>query len=126
MEVVSWARLTAELGVRYTPVVAWTDQPALEAAARSAVREQASHDAEEAEDHDDDAARPAVLWRRDGVNVAELLGVSNLSSLEEQARALKGGTAESQSPPRACALRSELALPSPEPHALTHPAERMR
>ena len=37
MEVVSWARLTAELGVRYTPVVAWTDQPALEAAARSAV-----------------------------------------------------------------------------------------
>ena len=32
MEVVSWARLTAELGVAYTRVVGWNDAPELAAA----------------------------------------------------------------------------------------------
>lgn len=133
MEVVSWARLTAELGVRYTPVVAWSEKPALEAAARKAVRRQAMNDAqyadEEADEHQDDAARPgpprpAVLWRRDGVNVAALLDVCNPSSLDEQARARRGSQ---PAPLRGSPRRAHALTASPRrAHALTRPCRTRR
>ena len=73
MEVVSWARLTSELGVAYTPVVAWSDQPALAEAARNAVSEQAAQDADVSSDDEAEDNRAAargsgrrrspVLWR---------------------------------------------------------------
>ena len=117
MEVLSWARLTEELGVSYTRVVAWSEQPALTAAARGAVSEQAAQDDEHVssdDEPDDDAeggsggeasnpnpcggasaARPArrrsVLWRRHGVDVRAALNVDDLSSLEDQARAAAPG-----------------------------------
>ena len=104
MEVVSWARLTAELGVAYARVVGWNDAPALAAAARSAVAEQAAQDAEHYSSDDEFAdadggpsgshsraaaalRRAPVLWRRHGVDVRAVLNVDDLSPLEDEARA---------------------------------------
>ena len=102
MEVVGWPRLTAELGVVRTHLVAWHDAPELEAIARTAVEEQAAHDADADSDDDDDAevdlgsqsdgtasgrrARSHVLWRRDGLDIPALLNVDDLRPLDQQAR----------------------------------------
>ena len=104
MEVVSWGTLTAELGVSYARVVGWNDAPALAAAARSAVAEQAAQDAEHYSSDDECAdadggpsnshsraaaalRRAPVLWRRHGVDVRSVLNVDDLSPLEDEARA---------------------------------------
>ena len=107
MEVVSWGRLNAELGVVYARVVGWNDAPALTASARSAVSEQAAQDAEHYSSDDDFAdgedgglsnshsraaaalRRAPVLWRRHGVDVRAVLGVDDLSPLEDEARATR-------------------------------------
>jgi hypothetical protein len=103
MEVVSWERLTKELGVVHARVVGWNDAPALAAAARSAVSEQVAQDAEHYSSDDDFAdrddgelsnsraaaalRRAPVLWRRHGVDVRAMLNVDDLSPLEDEARA---------------------------------------
>ena len=99
MEVVSWGRLTDELGVVYTAAVAWNEAPALAAAARSAVSEQAAQDAEQYSDDEFEdrgggsgvpstsrAACSPVLWRRHGVDVRAVLNCDDLSPLEDEAR----------------------------------------